>query len=105
VAAGAGTGSSFVSAGAVAPVTVVGKNANLLPGTGNPYTGLSGWQLALGVAYNIGGSSIAAPVATSTLQMNIVSIYQDAANGPSNFFQKFICRLNISTETNAVAGI
>ena len=103
--AGAGTGSSFITAGAVAPVTVVGLNANLLPGTGNPYTGFSGWQLALWANYNKAGSAIAAPVATATLQMNIVSIYEDAANGPSNFFQKFICRLNISTETNAVAGI
>lgn len=105
VMAGAGTGSSFITAGVVAPLTIVGKNANLINGPGSPYTGLSGWMLSTGQTYNSAGSSVAAPTTTGTLQMNIVGIYTDAANGPLNFNQKFICRLNISTETNALAGI
>lgn len=105
VMAGAGTGASFISAGAPAAVTLVGKNADLLPGTGSPYTGWSGWQLALGASYNNAGAAIAPPGTGSTLQVNIVGIADDAANGAANFFQKFAVRLNTATEITGQAGI
>lgn len=103
--AGAGTGASFITDGTTMPTNVVGKNINLLPGTGSPYTGWSGWQASSGANYNNAGSAIVAPGTGATLQLNIVGLAGDVADTAGNLFQKLIVRLNISTETNAVAGI
>lgn len=104
-AAGAGTGSSFISNGVQPPVALVGKNINLLPGTGSPYTGWSGWQASTGAFYNNAGAAVAAPGTGATLQLNVVDVYRDTQNAANAFFTKLVVRLNQSTETNAVAGI
>jgi hypothetical protein len=82
------------SSGTAMPVTVVGKNINLKSGTGSAYTGWSGWQ----ADSNTTGTG-------STLQLNIVAIFTDAANIAVAQYQKLVVRLNISTETNIQAGI
>jgi len=105
VAAGAGTGSSFISQPVTAAAALVGKNINLLPGTGSPYTGWSGWQASTGTSYNIAGSAIAAPTTTGTLQLNIIGLATDPLNLAGNYFQKLVVRINQSTEVNAAAGI
>jgi hypothetical protein len=105
VMAGAGTGSSYITSGVAPPVSIVGKNINLLPGTGNPYTGWSGWQASTGANYDAAGSAIAAPGTGSTLQLNVVGIYTDADNAAGNYFTKLIVRLNTATEITGQAGI
>lgn len=82
------------SSGTAMPVTVVGKNINLKSGTGSAFTGWSGWQ----ADSNTTGTG-------ATLQLNIVSFFTDPLNAAVAQFQKLVVRLNISTETNAVAGI
>lgn len=81
--------------GTAMPVTVAGKNINLLAGTGSAFTGWSGWQ----------ANSNTPPATGATLQLNIVSIITDAQNQAVAQFQKLAVRLNISTETNLQAGI
>ena len=82
------------SSGTAMPVTVVGKNINLKSGTGSAYTGWSGWQ----ADSNTTGTG-------ATIQLNIIDIYTDPVNKAVAQYQKLIVRNNISTETNALAGI
>lgn len=105
VMAGAGTGASFITNGVQPAVALVGKNINLLPGTGNVYTGWSGWQASTGAFYNNAGAAIAAPGTGATLQLNVVGIQGGVGNAANAFFTRLVVRLNQSTETNAVAGI
>lgn len=78
------------------PLTIasVGKNANLIVGTGSVYTGWSGWML---------DSSTAATGAT--LQVNIKGFLQEADNVPGAAFAKVIVSINLPTETSNSAGI
>jgi hypothetical protein len=105
VAAGAGTGSSFITSGVPFAVATVGKNINLLPGTGNPYTGWSGWQASSGANVNIAGATIAAPGTGSTLQLNVLGVATDAGDAAGAFFTKLRVRLNTATEITGQSGI
>lgn len=77
----------------VIAVASIGKNANLLSGAGNAFTGNSGWTLN------------SATPSTDVLQVNIVGVEQEINNDPTLAYCKFIVRLNVSTETNRSAGI
>jgi hypothetical protein len=68
---------------------VVGKNANLVSGSGSAYTGLSGWKLA---ANTIGTGA--------TLQLNIVGFLPEADNVPGSANAKLLVRRSTSTEGN-----
>lgn len=80
--------------GGAPAATVVGKNANLVVGTGSAYTGWSGWMLA--------ANSVAT---TNTLQVNIVGFLREADNVPGQANAKLLVRLNTSTEVNGATGI
>lgn len=85
-----------IQANATQLATSVGKNANLASGTGNNYTGWSGWQLATSTV----GTQ-------STKQVQIVDLEQEVDNvaGAGRLYTKFIVRLNQSTEGLAATGI
>lgn len=73
--------------------TIVGKNGNLVTGTGNRTTGWSGVQAS-------------ATVATSaTAQLRIEGFVQQVDNVIGNKFPKLIVRINNSTEALGAAGI
>jgi hypothetical protein len=81
-------------AGTPLAVTAVGKNANLVSGTGSQYTGLSGWMLqANGTA------------TTQNFQLNIKGFLQEADNVAGAAFAKVIVSINQHTETPNSAGI
>ncbi len=73
--------------------TQVGKNANLVSGTGSVYTGWSGWQLS---TTSIGTAS--------TLQLTIVGLVQDPRN-VAGVNAKALVRINNNTNINATTGI
>ncbi len=73
--------------------TVVGRNVNLISGTGSKTTGWSGWQVSATVA------------TTSTWQLQIVGFLQDVSNVIGNKFPKLIVRINNSTEGLAATGV
>jgi hypothetical protein len=86
----------IIQADATQLATTVGKNANLVSGTGGVYTGLSGWQMAATTA----GTQ-------STKQLAILDILQEPDNvvGAGRLYSKFIVRINQSTEGLATTGI
>ena len=83
------TGTSTMS------VASIGKNFQLVSGSGNTYTGWSGWTVA------------ATPVASpSDLgQVNVLGFVQATNNDPTQPYAKVNVRLNTSSETNRSAGI
>lgn len=80
--------------GGVPAATVVGKNANLASGSGSPYTGWSGWQLA---ANQIGTDA--------NNQVKIIGFQQEPDNLPGSAHAKLIVTINQSTEATGTAGI
>lgn len=79
-----------------APLTVatVGKNANLVSGTGSVYTGWSGWQL------NTSGTGTG-----NTLQLRIIGFTPDPLGAPGSANAKVIVQINTHTELPNSAGI
>lgn len=73
---------------------LVGLNANLIVGTGSPYTGLSGWQL------NPTGAGTGA-----TLQLRVIGVLPQADNAVGLAHCKFIVQINDHTELPHQAGI
>ena len=73
--------------------TVVGKNTNLVSGTGNKVTGYSGWQAS------------ATTGASATAQLTIVGFVPSVANVVNSQFAKLIVRINNTTEGAGTAGI
>lgn len=73
--------------------TVVGRNTNLVSGTGSTVTGWSGWQASATVA------------ASATAQLTIVGFVQDVSNIVGSQFSKLIVRINNTTEQTGLAGI
>lgn len=87
-----GTTGGGATGSTAAPVTIVGKNANLVAGTG--YVQRSGWQLS------------ANSVSTSaTGQLNIIEVLNQSDNAPGTPYLKLLVRINQHTETPASAGI
>lgn len=80
--------------GGTLAVTAVGKNANLVAGTGSAYTGWSGWLLAANTV-----------AAGATLQVNIKGFLPEADNVAGSANAKVIVSINLPTETNNTAGI
>lgn len=82
--------------GATTPLGVasVGKNANLIAGTGSIYTGWSGWML------NVTGVGTGA-----TLQVRIIGFTPDPTGNPGGVFGKLIVQINTHTELPNSAGI
>lgn len=76
-------------------VADVGKNFQLVSGTGNTYTGWSGWTIA--------SSPVAG--ASDLGQVNVLGFLQAPNNDPTQPYAKVTVRLNTSTETNRSAGI
>lgn len=78
------------------PLTVasVGKNANLIAGTGNQFTGWSGWML-----------NTAGVAATATLQLRIIGFTPEPFGVPGATFGKLIVQINTHTELPNSAGI
>lgn len=80
-------------AGTPLPVTAVGKNANLVSGSGSAFTGWSGWMLD------------ANAVATSaTNQLRIIG-FAPPPNVAASAFSKVIVQINLHTELPNSAGI
>ena len=84
----------YIQASAALAVANVGKNANLLSGTGSVYTGWSGWQL------NVTGITT-----TNTLQLRIIGSVPDPLGVPNATGNKFIVQINTHTELPNSAGI
>lgn len=86
----------IIQANASQAATAVGKNANLVSGSGGTYTGLSGWQL-----------DVSTVGTQSTKQVQIVDYLQEVDNvlGSTRNYGKFIVRINQSTEGLAATGI
>jgi hypothetical protein len=80
--------------GGVPAATIVGKNANLASGSGSPYTGWSGYQMA---ANQVGTSA--------NNQLAIVGVLQEPDNVAGLANCKFLVRINQNTNVNAGAGI
>jgi len=82
--------------GATTPLTVaaVGKNANLIAGAGNVYTGWSGWML------NVTGVGTGA-----TLQLRIIGFAPEPTGNPGGLYGKVIVQINTHTELPHQAGI
>ena len=83
-----------VQANASVAATVVGKNANLVAGTGSTYTGWSGWLLD---TTSIGTSS--------TLQVSIKGFAVNPQNAPGSANAKLLVSINQNTNVNATTGI
>jgi hypothetical protein len=81
-------------AGTPLPVSAVGKNANLIAGTGNIYTGWSGWML--------NSNAIAA---TNTYQLRIIGFTPNPVGAPGSAYGKVIVQINGHTELPHQAGI
>lgn len=75
-------------------VTNVGKNANLLSGSGSVYTGWSGWQM------NHTGVGTG-----NTIQLRIIGSVPDPLGVPNATGNKFIVQINTHTELPNSAGI
>ena len=75
-------------------VANVGKNANLLAGTGSTYTGWSGWQL------NHTGIGTG-----NTIQLRIISFVPDPLGVPNAAGNKLVVQINTHTELPNSAGI
>jgi hypothetical protein len=84
----------YIQADAAVAVANVGKNANLLSGTGSVYTGWSGWQL------NHTGINT-----TATFQLRIIGNVPDPTGVPNATGNKFIVQINTHTELPHQAGI
>lgn len=81
-------------AGTPLAVTAVGKNANLVSGSGSTSTGNSGWMLqANGTA------------TTQNFQLNIVEFFQEAGAVAAALYAKVLVRINQHTETPNSSGI
>lgn len=82
--------------GATTPLAVaaVGKNANLIAGTGSVYTGFSGWQL------NVTGTGTG-----NTLQLRIIGFVPDPLGAAGSQYGKVIVQINTHTELPNSAGI
>lgn len=72
----------------------VGKNANLLSGSGSPYTGWSGWLLDT--------SSVGTG---ATLQVNVISGVPALDNTLGQAYSKVLVRINTDSEVPNSAGI
>jgi hypothetical protein len=68
--------------------TVVGKNINLISGTGSTTTGWSGWQAS------------ATTATTSTWQLRVLGFLPEVTNIVGNKFPKLVVAINNSTELN-----
>ncbi len=75
-------------------VASVGKNANLIAGTGSVYTGWSGWML------NVTGVGTG-----NTLQVRIIGFTPDPTGNPGGLYGKLIVQINTHTELPNSAGI
>lgn len=84
----------YIQASAALAVANVGKNANLLAGTGSAYTGWSGWQM------NVSGITT-----TNTLQLRIIGSTPGPTDVPNATGNKFIVQINTHTELPNSAGI
>lgn len=73
--------------------TVVGKNINLISGTGSTVTGWSGWQAS------------ATTATTNTWQLRVQGFVPDVSNVVGNKFPKLIVNINNSTEAVSVTAI
>lgn len=82
------------TAGTPLPVAAVGKNANLVSGTGSPYTGWSGWML------NSNGVNT-----TQNFQLNIKGFLAEADNVAGAAYAKVIVSINQHTEIPNSLGI
>jgi hypothetical protein len=85
-----------IQANATQLATSVGKNANLVSGTGSNYTGWSGWQL---------NTSTVGTQSTKQVQIIDVLAEPDNVAGAGRNYTKFIVRINQSTEGLAATGI
>jgi len=81
------------STGGALALTDRGLNADLVAGTGNDYTGLSGWELDSSTADT-----------TDTLQCRIIDLYDDPDNAVGNY-AKWVVRINYHFHGDNTAGI
>lgn len=80
--------------GVPSATNLVGLNANLIAGTGSPYTGWSGWQL------NPSGAGTGA-----TIQCRVIGVLGEQGNAVGGTHCKFVVQINDHTELPHQAGI